>query len=767
MDKLDMKTASISQENIKKIKELFPNAVQETVAEGKYTYAVDFDVLKQELSESLIEAGKERYQMTWPGKRQATVLANTSITDTLRPCKEKSVDFDNTQNIYIEGDNLKVLKLLRETYLGKIKMIYIDPPYNTGNDSFVYNDCYSMDEAEFLKAGGYYDEDGNRVIDVKENKESNGRFHTEWLNMLYPRLRLARDLLTDDGVIFISIDDNEQANLKKICDEIFGERNFVATLVWQKKTSPDARMDISSAHDYVIIYAKHKPEQGFLLNSLPYDETRMASYNNPDNDPRGPWASVDITGQTGRAPKSQFYEITTPSGVKYLPPAGRCWAMAENTFKELYSDNRLWFGENGANRPRLKKFLSESDGQRPWTWWDNKFASYNQASNKELMKLFDGKLIFDNPKPVKLIKRILEIATTSKNGDIILDFFSGSASTAHSIMQLNAEDGGNRKYICVQVSELLNSTGNGFKANNVALELGYKNICEIGEERIRRAGRKILELSLESLEKEGVIEKYAGKLSEIRSLEEVYGAGRAGISADKTAAAGRDVCAGRSNASGGGFDTVKHSGRASSGNTGIYPIFESGKGIESGTGDTIVTLRSLEVLNRLGYRVCLERFRGDKQNDIGANYISKLQALNAKLSLDVGFRVLKLDDSNMQEVYYNSDKMSQSLLDSVIDNIKPDRTPLDLLFQVMLDLGVVLSAKIEEEEAYGKTYYAVNGNDIIACFDDINEEVITEIAKKQPLYAVFKDKSFATDSVAINNEQLFKTYSPATIIKVI
>lgn len=788
MDKLDMKTASISQENIKKIKELFPNAVQETVAEGKYTYAVDFDALKQELSESLIEAGKERYQMTWPGKRQATVLANTSITDTLRPCKEKSVDFDNTQNIYIEGDNLKVLKLLRETYLGKIKMIYIDPPYNTGNDSFVYNDCYSMDEAEFLKAGGYYDEDGNRVIDVKENKESNGRFHTEWLNMLYPRLRLARDLLTDDGVIFISIDDNEQANLKKICDEIFGESNFVAQIVWERAYSPvNLKKHFSESHDYIVCYAKNL--ESAICNGLPRSDEANERYSNPDNDPRGAWKSADCS--VGPVVNEKVYEITLPSGRKVLPPAGRCWVYTKERFNEMVKDNRIWFGVDGNSVPAVKKFLSEvKQGMTPMTIWKYTEVGHSQDAAQKLKKLFDGKALFDYPKSVELIKRSVQLY--SNKDSIILDFFSGSATTAHAVMQLNAEERrglelslenldrsapdyqtkfqelssklsqtGKRKFIMVQLPEPCDEKSEAFKA-------GYKNICEIGEERIRRAGRKILELSLESLEKEGVIEKYAGKLSEIRSLEEVYGAGRAGISADKTAAAGRDVCTGRSNASGGGFDTVEHSGRASSRNTGIYPIFESGKGIESGTGNTIVTLRSLEVLNRLGYRVCLERFRGDKQNDIGANYISKLQALNAKLSLDVGFRVLQLDSSNMQEVYYNSDKMSQSLLDSVIDNIKPDRTPLDLLFQVMLDLGVVLSAKIEEEEAYGKTYYAVNGNDIIVCFDDdINEEVITEIAKKQPLYAVFKDKSFATDSVAINNEQLFKTYSPTTIIKVI
>ena len=371
MDKLKMHSLDGVARNIELIGNLFPNAVTEVMRDGKVERAIDFDVLRQELSDCIVEGREERYQFTWPDKKKAMLAANAPITATLRPVVEDSVGRDGTpggfdsENLYIEGDNLEVLKLLQETYLGKVKMIYIDPPYNTGND-FVYEDDFAQSTGEYMENSGQYDEAGNRMV---TNTESNGRFHTDWLNMIYPRLRLAKDLLTEDGIIFISIDDGEVGNLRKVCDEVFSTKNFLANLIWQKKTSPDARMDISAAHDYILIYAKNIPEHGFLLNSLPYDESRISSYTNPDNDPRGPWASVDITGQTGRAPKSQFYEITTPSGKKYFPPEGRCWAMAESTFNTLYADNRLWFGENGDNRPRQKKFLKESDGQRPWTWW--------------------------------------------------------------------------------------------------------------------------------------------------------------------------------------------------------------------------------------------------------------------------------------------------------------------------------------------------------------------------------------------------------------
>ena len=641
MEKLKMHTPDLTEENFRKLAALFPNAVTETANENdEIVRAIDADVLRQEISAEVVEGRKERYQFTWPDKKKSVVLANAPIAKTLRLEREKSVGRDgtegsiDTENIYIEGDNLDALKLLRETYLGQVKMIYIDPPYNTKKDSFIYDDDFTMPGTAFAENSGAVDENGNQMFDLRVNNESNGRFHTDWLNMIYPRLRLARDLLADDGVIFISIDDHEQENLKKICDEIFGHRNRIACLIWQKKTSPDARMDISTAHDYILIYAKNKPQQGFLLNAIAYDESRRSNYKNPDNDPRGEWASGDITGQTGRAPKSQFYEITTPSGRKYFPPEGRCWAMSKSTFDMLYEDNRLWFGKGGNNRPRLKKFLKESAGQRPWTWWDNKFASYNQASNKELMKLFDGKLVFDNPKPIQLLSRIIELSTESHNHDIILDFFSGSATTAHAVMEMNSKTEGNRRFICIQVQDKIKDTGNDFKANNTALELGYHTICDIGEERIRRAGKKIKE-------------------------------------------------------------------------------------------------------------------------ETGAD-------------IDYGFRVLRVDSSNMRDVYYRTQDLKQTEIELLADNIKEDRTPEDLLFQVMLDLGILLSSKIEEKNIAGKKVFMVDGVYLIACFDaDVTEEVVTAIAQENPIYAVFRDSSIASDAVMTNFEQIFKTHSPRTEWKVL
>ena len=670
MDKLEMKSVSVAQGNIEKIRQLFPDAVTEMEKDGKTELAIDFDVLKQELSESLIDDGKERYQMTWPGKRQAVVLANTSTTDTLRPCKEESVDFDNTQNLYIEGDNLNVVKLLRETYLGKIKMIYIDPPYNTGNDSFVYNDCYSMDEEEFLKAGGYYDENGNRVIDVKENKESNGRFHTDWLNMLYPRLRLARDLLTDGGVIFISIDDNEQANLKKICDEIFGESNFIGELV--RMVMEGGKSDsqgIAIEHEYCLIYIKQD------INGI---NQRIAGkqdhYNKKDNhfEERGYYYLKPLeNGGLGYVP-SLDYPIIGPDGKEIYPGGahgdnGYRWVWGREKFNRALSLDMIEFSVSQKDSTKYKvyyKIYEKVDTDCMPIIKMLPFGSLyldgftNRQAIIEVKKIF-GDRIFSYPKPTTFIKELIKIGANKDS--IILDFFSGSATTAHAVMQLNAEDGGNRKFIMVQLPEKCDEKSEAYKA-------GYKNICEIGKERIRRAGTKI-------------VEERAHLLSAVKS-----------------------------------------------------GAFEKGKPFAQFTNSESAKAAQAEI----------------------------------RKTLDIGFRVLKLDSSNMQDVYYNPAAVSQTLLDATIDNIKPDRTPLDLLFQVMLELGVPLSAKIEENAVNGKTYYAVNGNDMIACFDDaIDEEVITEIAKQQPLYVVFKDQSFASDSVAINNEQLFKTHSPATTIKVI
>ena len=638
MDKLNLQTTNQVDENIKKIAELFPNCLTERLDEhGKPEAAIDFDMLRQELSKDIVEGPEERYQFTWPDKRNAIRLANAPTTDTLRPCREESVDFDNTQNLYIEGDNLEVLKLLRENYLGKVKMIYIDPPYNTGND-FVYNDDFAQTTGDYIHNSGQEDEEGNRLV---ANTESNGRFHTDWLNMIYPRLKVAKDLLSEDGVIFISIDDNEVENLRRICNEVFGERNFYAQIVWQKRTSPDARFNLGAAHDFIIVYARNKELLKDTLNKEPLSVQRSSDYKNPDNDPRGPWASVDITGQTGHATSSQFYEITTKGGMKMRPPQGRCWALSEQTFLSLVADNRIWFGDDGNSRPRQKRFLSESEGVNAWTWWDNVAVGHNQEGTKDMKDLLGSGDLFTNPKPVRLLLRILRLATYKDS--LILDFFSGSATTAHAVMQLNAEDGGSRKFIMVQLPEATDEKSEAYKA-------GYKNICEIGKERIRRAGKKIVEEQGKKRMEEGL---FAG----------------------------------------------------------------------SSTG-------------------------------------------SEARPLDIGFRVLKLDSSNMQEVYYSPEQFNENLLFE--DNIKHDRTDEDLLFQAMIELGIELSAKIEQREIAGKTVWSVADNYLMACFDkDVNETTITEIARPHPYYFVLRDASLATDNVADNFEQIWEEYSKETVRRII
>ena len=613
MDKLEMKTARISQENIEKIRGLFPNAVTEVIKDGKVELAVDFDVLKQELSDSLIESGQERYQMTWPDKRKAVALASSSISATLRPCRDDSVDFDTTQNLYIEGDNLDVLKLLRETYHGKVKMIYIDPPYNTGND-FVYEDDFSQSAEEYAGRSGQYDEQGQRLF---QNTESNGRFHTDWLNMIYPRLKLARDLLSDDGVIFISIDDNEQANLKKICDEIFGEGNFVAQFVWDTKKAAQGMATenlIVANHEYVLAYSRYKK----LFKFFGLDRDESNGFANPDNDPRGLWKRQYLQRFGQGLPIRTIIDPKTGNSFSFETP------YTQDKLERWIKEDRIIFPDDLSAYPARKEFLSEYKNRQQLITSLGLYAT--KSTTEKLYSLFDDDKVFTNPKPDSLLKFF--VRQGSSINSIILDFFSGSATTAHAVMQLNAEDGGKRKFIMVQLHEKCDEKSEAYKA-------GYKTICEIGKERIRRAGKKIKE--------------------------------------------------------------------------------ETGK-----------------------------------------------------TDLDTGFRVLKLDSSNMQDVFYNPAAMSQTLLDQTIDNVKTDRTPMDLLFQIMLELGVQLSAKIEEKEISGKKYYIVNENEIIACFDDnLNNDVITDIAKRQPIYAAFKSASFATDSASINCEQLFKTYSPATDVKVI
>jgi len=479
MEKLKMHSIDIINDNVKKIGELFPECLTEVINDNdKLEKVIDFDKLKSLLSHSVAEGNKERYQFTWPDKAKARALSNAPIEATLRPCREESVNFDTTENLYIEGDNLDALKLLRETYYGKVKMIYIDPPYNTGND-FVYEDDFSQDTEAYKANSGQYDNQGNRL---QKNQETNGRFHTDWLNMMYPRLKIARDLLSDDGVIFISIDDNEVENLRKISDEIFGEQNFIAQLVWERAYSPknDARF-ISNSHDYVLMFAKDINK--FVIGRLPRTEEANARYSNPDNDPRGIWKPSDLSVKTYNAESD--YPITTPSGRVIEPPAGRCWSLSKKAFLERLNDNRIWFGPDGNSVPSMKRFLTELkfDGMAPTSIMFYKDVGHSQEGAKEVTALMNAG-VFDGPKPVRLLMRLLTLANAKDS--IILDFFSGSASTAHATMQLNAEDGGKRKFIMVQLNEACAEGSEAYKA-------GYKNICEIGKERIRRAGKKILE----------------------------------------------------------------------------------------------------------------------------------------------------------------------------------------------------------------------------------------------------------------------------------
>lgn len=624
MDKLRMQSSNGVEDNITKIAQLFPDCVTETVDEksGQPKHLIDFEKLKQNLSDSVMSERAERYQFTWPDKSKAILLANSPINATLRPCREDSVDFDNTQNLYIEGDNLDVLKCLKETYLHKVKMIYIDPPYNTGND-FVYEDDFAQSSEEYLANSGQFDEQGNRMF---TNAESNGRFHTDWLNMIYPRLKVARDLLTDDGVIFISIDDNEVENLRKVCDEVFGEPNFIATLIWERAFAPknDAKF-ISSSHDYIVMCAKRI--ENFKIGRLERTQEANARYSNPDNDPRGVWTSGDMLVKTYN--KSCNYPITTPSGKIVNPVPGRCWRFSEESFLEKVKDNRIWFGPEGNGVPRVKRFLSELkfEGMAPTSILFHKEVGHSQEGSKEVTALFGDKGVFDGPKPVRLLQRLLTLANLDDNS-IILDFFSGSASTAHAVMKMNAEKQKHCPFIMVQLPEHISEKKK---------EQGYKTVCEIGKERIRRAGKKIKEES---------------------------------------------------------------------------PLTTQ--------------------------------------------------------DLDTGFRVLKLDSTNMQDIYYSPKDISQADLFSQVDNVKPDRTGEDLLFQVMLELGATLDSKIETTTVAGKTIYNVAEGYLVACFDpDVTDEVVKAIAQMLPAYAVLRDTSMKDDSTATNFEQIFKTYSPDTVTKIL
>jgi adenine-specific DNA-methyltransferase len=468
--KMKLKSMDVAEEKRHRMKQLFP----EVFTEDK----VDFDALKRVLGE-MVDADKERFGLNWPGKADCMKAIQAPSVATLKPCRDESLNFDETENLFIEGDNLEVLKLLQKTYFGKIKMIFIDPPYNTGNE-FIYPDNYEENLDTYLSYTNQTDDEARKF---STNVDTIGRFHTNWLNMMLPRLYLARNLLCNDGLFFISIDDNEESKLTELCNHIFGEENFVSKIVWQKRTSPDARYNLGAAHDYILVYAKSIEEITLALNKLPFSEKRKSEYTNPDNDERGAWASVDLTGQTGHATSSQFYTIKTPKGSKYAPPEGRCWALAEDTFKKLQADNRIWFGKDGNSRPRQKKYLSETEGGNAWTWWTNSEVGHSQEATKELKDLFRAGDIFNNPKPTRLIERMVQLGTN--NDDIILDFFAGSCTTAQAVLNMNVKNGSGRKFIVVQLPEPCTENSNARKA-------GFETISDIGKERIRLSIEGIL-----------------------------------------------------------------------------------------------------------------------------------------------------------------------------------------------------------------------------------------------------------------------------------
>jgi adenine-specific DNA-methyltransferase len=623
MDKLKLHTPDLVAQNVERIAELFPGCVTEAVDEqtGKVSRKIDFDQLRQELSDHVVDGPRERYHLDWPGKREALLLANAPIAKTLRPSRDRSVDFDATRNLYIEGDNLDALKLLQETYLSKVKLVYIDPPYNTGRD-FIYDDDFSESTRTYLQRSNQVDEVGSRLV---VNAESNGRFHSDWASMLRPRLKLAHTLLRDDGVIFVSIDDTEVANLRKLLDEVFGEHNFVAQIVWQKVYAPkNSAQWFSEDHDYIVVYARDKlmwrPER------LARTEKMAARYKNPDNDARGPWKAENMSARNRY--DAGVYAIRCPSGrLIEGPPRGRYWVIDEAKFQELDRDNRIWWGPDGDNTPAIKRFLSEvSSGKTPQTLWTYSEVGHTQDAKKTLLRYVpfqNTENVLNSVKPVELLRRILQLAGGQNDASIVLDFFSGSAATAHAVLEQNAEDGGNRRFILVQLPEPLPKP-----------EPGLQSIVDIGLSRIRNVGDEIRQRSL--------------------------------------------------------------------------------------TGH----------------------------------------------ATDIGFRVLKLDTSSMKDVYYAPDASQQDDLVSLTNNLKEDRSPEDLLFQVLIDWGVDLGLPIVQRVISGKRVFFVDNDALLACFDsDIGEELVKEMARHKPLRAVFRDSSFASDSAKINVEQIFKLLSPTTEVK--
>ncbi|MFU0812381.1 MAG: DNA methylase N-4/N-6 domain protein [Atopobium sp.] len=634
MDKIQPGTTDGTEENIQKIAALFPEVMTEVAdADGTLRHVVDYDALHELLGDGA-EGQRERYQFTWPGKAAAKAEARKPIWKTMRPERERSVDWDTTRNLYIEGDNLDALKLLKEAYAGKVKLIYIDPPYNTGHD-FVYDDDYRQTHEEYDAGSGEYDEDGGRLV---ANPDSNGRFHSDWCSMIYPRLVLARDLLSADGVIYISVDENESGNLRKICDEVFGADMLQAIITWQRKYSVSNNyVGIASMCDYLLVYSK---SSDFQTNLLPRSDDSIDRYSNPDNDPRGPWKAVDYLNQATTAQRPNLvYDIVNPNTGAVIKNREKAWKYEKSKTEQFIKENRIWWGKDGTNTvPALKRFLSEvRDGLTPYNLWTYEEVGHTQEATKEVEDLFGAK-VFDFPKPVRLLSRVVQLSTTSDS--LIVDFFSGSATTAQAVFSMNARDAGHRRFILVQIPEET-------PENSVAKKKGFDTICQLGEERIRRAGAKVK-----------------------AEVEEAN--------------------------------------------------------------------RQLKL--------------GEEPKPVP----------------DIGFRVLRIDSSNIEDTYRTPGDTDQMDLLSLADNVKLDRSTEDLLFEVLPKFRIPYSARIERRELGGRECFLVDGNRLVACFDtEVGTETIEEMAKLEPDYAVMRDASMKDDATQANFEELFKTYSPDTVRRVI